>query len=208
MKKVLFICFICFLVSSCKDKNDTESEAKITETKIKQIAEIFNAKIVSKDINNFNYTIDFQNYFSEPNQYFVFDVWAEDIMKQNDTIMARFSYEPDIVIFLKINQEMLQIIKSQGQWSTFLVVAAIDRIHKPFFGLTGNVEDFEIEYVKHNINTNLSKSSEQVSTASMGFYDDRDYEESYPVISGNFYIEVAEAPLILYGRCISIESTE
>ena len=59
----------------------------------------------------------------------------------------KYKFKSDAVLFLKMNQEMLQTIKAEETWETFIVVAIIDRVYKPFFGLTGNVEEFEIEYV-------------------------------------------------------------
>ena len=95
--------------------------------------------------------------------------------------MGKFISVSDAVLFLKINQEMLQTIKAEETWEAFIVVATIDRVYKPFFGLTGNVEDFEIEYV----NTG--------------------YDDGYPVVDGSFYIEVADSPIVLYGECVFIE---
>lgn len=179
MKKIVLIAVLLFL-GGCDSKVEDEQPDE-SFLGLKQIAEQFNAKIASKDIDELSYTADFQDYFSNPKQHFAFDLWPDDILKQNDTIMGKFISETDAILFLKMNQEMLQTIKAEDPGETFIVVATIDRIYKPFFGLTGNVEDFEIEYV------------------------DIGNGESYPMIEGNFYIEVVNAPIVLYGECVFIE---
>lgn len=179
MKKIVLIAVLLFLGgcdSKVEDKQPDESFLRL-----KQIAEQYNAKIASKDIDKFSYTADFQDYFSNPKQHFAFDLWADDLLKQNNTIMGKFTFEFDTILFLKMNQEMLQTVKVEKSRGPFVVVATIDRVYKPFFGLTGNVEEFEIEYV------------------------DAGDGEGYPVVDGSFYIEVIGAPVVLYGKCVFIE---
>ncbi len=170
---------MAFLAGCDRKVEDKQPDESLL--RLKQIAEQFNAKIASKDIDELSYTTDFQDYFSDPKQHFIFDLWADDILRQNDTIMGKFISDSDTVLFLKINREMLQTIKAEETWKTFMAVATISRICKPFFGLTGNVEDFEIEYV------------------------DTGYDNGYPIGDGSFYVEVADAPVVLYGECIFIE---
>jgi len=177
----LFSFVVILFLAGC-DKKVEDARPNESLLRLKQIAEQFNAKITSNDIEEFCYTADFQDYFSDPKQHFAFDLWPDDILKQNDTIMGKFISESDAILFLKMNQEMLRTIRAyKDPGETFIVIATIDRIYKPFFGLTGNVEDFEIEYV------------------------DIGYGESYPIIEGNFYIEVVNAPIVLYGKCVFIE---
>lgn len=168
------------MLTGCDNKvEDVQSEESFL--RLKQIAEQFNAKIASKDIEAFSYTADFQDYFSDPKQHYVFDVWADDVLKQSDTMIGKFITKSDVLLFLNMNQEMLQTIKSEKTWDAFIVVVTIDRVYKPFFGLTGNVEDFEIGYAE------------------------TDYGDGEPIIDGSFYIEVVDAPVVMYGKCVFIE---
>ena len=118
MKTIILVSVLLFL-NGCdsKPENEQPDESKL---KLEQIAEQFNAKIASKDIEEFGYTVDFQNYFSDPKQHFVFELWADDLLKQNNTIMGRFISGSDAVLFLKINQGMLQTIKAEERWKTFI----------------------------------------------------------------------------------------
>lgn len=192
----------------CDTKVEDEKQEE-TILKTEQIATKFNAKIVSIDIEDFSYTADFQGYFSDPNQNFVFSLSIEDVLGQKGQIIAKcYDFDSSAMLFLNITPEMFKLIKEKELWDSFLAVVTIDRIYKPFFGLTGNIEDFEIEYVK---NFPKDTSNQKISIAGMGMYyqdRDEDYYEAMPTINGNFYVEITDAPLILFGSCKHLESDE
>jgi hypothetical protein len=189
------------------DKKIDETAPDESLLRLNQLAERLDAKTVSEDIKGFLYTADFQDYFSTPDQRFVLSLTVEDILKVGDRTIAKCnSWDFNAMLFLTVDPDVLNMIKAQEQWTDFLAVVTIARVEKPFFGLTGNVEDFEIEYAK-----SPSEPPQEISKANLGFagfYEDRDYEEPPLAISGSFYIEVADAPLILHGKCLHVEPSE
>lgn len=207
MKKRLFL-LLFFLVGVGCDKKveDKQPDGQSNESllRLEQISEQFNAKLVSEDLCEFHYTADLQDFFSDPNQNFVLALSVDDILKQKEQIIAKcLNYDFNIIFFLNIDQEMYRIIRAENNEKLFFVVS-IDRIYKPFFGLTGNVEGVVIKYAQNNVK-DFGENSKKAVKASFGFgglYDEQDYEEAEPiVIDGCFYIEVCDAPTILFGKC-------
>ncbi len=179
---LFFLFAIILLLFGCSNKkNEQNPSQESLLLQIKQVAEQFNAKIVNNDIEKFKFTYEFQEYFSDKQQNFVFVLSVEDILKRSNTIEARFSQDSTTLVFLEINKDMLQIIEANKQpLAEFIVVATIDKVKKPFLGLNGQVDDFEI-------------------------VDTGTEEDPMPTIEGDFYIEVVDAPLILHGKCVFLE---
>lgn len=175
MKKILFICLMCFLLTSCKDR-DSDEQAQIEETQTKQIvtqvSELcsrYNAitdwhnklDITEKSFDTVLYSIEVQDVLLNSNERpYLFFVAIEDIKKVKDeyiliadqfqTVHSRRNINIHLRLVCDAKKVQRLLEQKSSYFDRYALVATIKSIEKPDLIVRPDIE-YDILAKNNNI---------------------------------------------------------